>query len=67
MYFHSSAFLKCLCAHFAVGKPVKRTMNEGRGGDANLKFEYVTLGSLALVAVDQGSLPFSFIWPNLHR
>lgn len=43
-------------------------MNTGCDGDANLKFEYVTLGSLALVAVgqDQGSLLFSFIWPNLQ-
>ena len=59
-------FLKCLRARFAIGKPVRRTMHKGCGGDANLKFEYVTLGTLALVAVGQGSLLFSFIWPGLH-
>lgn len=41
-------------------------MNEGNDRDANLKFEYVTLGSWALVAVGQDSLVFSFLWPDLH-
>lgn len=41
-------------------------MNEGCGGDANLKLECVTPGSLALVAIGPGSVLFSFVWPNLH-
>lgn len=35
-------------------------------GDANLKLEYVTLDSLVLVAVGQGSFWFSFIQHNLQ-
>lgn len=31
----------------------------------DLKFGWIALGSLALVAVGQGGFMFSFIWPDL--
>lgn len=41
-----------------MGKPIKRAVNEGCGGEGDLKFGWITLGSLALVAVGRGSFVY---------